>query len=74
MIKIYNEGYYTVVEVNDDQFDKINKFLLYSLLHPNKDNVKILLGNDIEQEYLSEILDIEPSNLKYADYYKVVKV
>lgn len=70
MIKIYDEGIYTVVEVNEEDFNKVNTFLL----HSNKDNVKILLGNDIEQEYLSEILDIEPSNLKYADYYKVVKL
>ena len=69
-MKIYNEGYYTVVEVDDEQFDKVNTFLL----HSNKENVKFLLGNDIERAYLSEILDVEPINLVYADYYKVVRV
>jgi len=69
-MKIYHDQVYTVIEVNAEQFDLIR----YHQLHSNKDNIKFLLGHEIEQAYLSEVLDVEPVELAYADYYKIVRI
>ena len=69
-MKIYDEGLYRVIEVDADQFNRIEKYQL----HSNRDDTKLLLGYIAERMYLSEILDIEPIELELTDYYKVVKV
>ena len=71
MIKIYSENYYLVIELPAKLFDKVTDCILPET---HTETTKILLGNEREIEYLSELLDVEKVNLETSDYFKCIKI
>lgn len=70
-MKIYNQSVYKVIEVDTIQYSKIAEHNIKPY-HQQPTNTKYLLGNTVELNYLSEILDVEVGELSGSDYFKII--
>lgn len=67
LYKTHSEGYYTAVSVPKELFDKIPERMVIKPLN----NIKFLLGNKKETEFLESIGVFSGDGMLWADYYKV---
>ena len=60
---VYEDQVFTVIEVDSETYDLLDKYDI-----SKNDSYKVFLGNALERDYLSSILNI---TLEGTDYYKV---